>query len=103
MLKTALRNSNDRGVGLRLTTRGGAADREPAKHPRGVGGCAEAPGVLSHLGHKVRLERTYERFLELPVPVVLMIMWLAGLVLVGLCALAFYFVFRSLVLVVAGV
>jgi hypothetical protein len=37
-----------------------------------------------------RIERAYERFLELPVPVVLMVLWFAGLALLGLGALALY-------------
>jgi hypothetical protein len=36
------------------------------------------------------LERTYERFLELPVPLVLVGLWLAGAWLLGACALALY-------------
>ena len=32
---------------------------------------------------KGRIERAYERFLELPVPVVLVVLWLAGAVLLG--------------------
>jgi len=42
-----------------------------------------------------RIERSYESFLELPVPVVLVVLWLAGVPLVGvvplsLCAAALY-------------
>jgi hypothetical protein len=42
-----------------------------------------------------RIERLYESFLELPVPVVLVVLWLAGVPLVGvvplsLCAAALY-------------
>jgi hypothetical protein len=36
------------------------------------------------------LGRAYERFLELPPAVVLSVLWLAGLVIIGLCVLAFY-------------
>ena len=36
------------------------------------------------------LERGYERFLELPVPLVLVVLWFAGLALLGVCALALY-------------
>jgi type VI protein secretion system component VasF len=36
------------------------------------------------------LERAYGRFLELPVPVVLAVMWVVGVVLWGLCALLLY-------------
>ncbi len=39
---------------------------------------------------KVPTERAYEWFLELPVAIVLAILWFAGAVLVGLCALALY-------------
>lgn len=37
-----------------------------------------------------RIERAYERFLELPVTVVLVVLWLAGTALVGLCVLILY-------------
>ena len=37
-----------------------------------------------------KTKRAYESFLELPVPVVLALLWLAGLVLLGLCAAAPY-------------
>jgi hypothetical protein len=36
------------------------------------------------------LERAYERFLELPVPLVLVVLWLTGVMLLGACALALY-------------
>jgi len=43
---------------------------------------------------KRRIERmigqVYEWFLELPVPLVLVVLWLAGLVVLSLLALAFY-------------
>jgi hypothetical protein len=38
----------------------------------------------------------YERFLELPVPLLLAVLWLAGTVLMGLCGLALYFFWLSL-------
>jgi hypothetical protein len=34
--------------------------------------------------------RSYERFLELPVPLVLVAMWLAGLAPAGLCVMLAY-------------
>jgi hypothetical protein len=36
------------------------------------------------------IERLYESFLELPVPVVLVLLWLAGVVLLSLCAAVLY-------------
>ena len=42
---------------------------------------AKRPGII---------ERLYESFLEFPVPVVLALLWLAGIVLVGLCVEALY-------------
>ena len=39
----------------------------------------------------------FERFLVLPVPIVLLSMWLAGAALVGLCVLVLYHLFRGLV------
>ena len=35
-------------------------------------------------------DRTYEGFLELPVPVVLAVLWVAGAVLEGSCVAALY-------------
>jgi hypothetical protein len=37
-----------------------------------------------------RLERTYERFLELPGPAVLVMLWLLRIILMGICAAALY-------------
>jgi hypothetical protein len=37
-----------------------------------------------------RVERACERFLQLPVPIVLGLLWLVGAVPVGLCAVALY-------------
>jgi hypothetical protein len=34
--------------------------------------------------------RTYERFLQLPVPLVLVVLWLAGLAVLSSLALVFY-------------
>jgi hypothetical protein len=42
---------------------------------------AKQPGIV---------ERLYESFLEFPVPVVLALLWLAGVVLLGLCVAALY-------------
>jgi hypothetical protein len=36
------------------------------------------------------IERSYESFLELPVPVVLVLLWLAGVVTLSLCVAALY-------------
>jgi hypothetical protein len=40
--------------------------------------------------HPGRIQRAYESFLDLPVPVVLVVLWLAGVVLLSLCAAALY-------------
>jgi hypothetical protein len=39
---------------------------------------------------KGRIVGAYERFLDLPVTIVLVVLWLAGIGLVVLCALALY-------------
>jgi hypothetical protein len=44
----------------------------------------------------------YERFLELPVAVVLLVMWAAGTVLLGACALVAYAGVSALVGIVIG-
>ena len=36
------------------------------------------------------VNKAYEWFLKLPVPVVLAVCWLAGVVLIGLCVVALY-------------
>jgi hypothetical protein len=41
--------------------------------------------------HDPALGLVYERFLELPVPIVLAVMWLAGAALIGFCGLALYY------------
>jgi hypothetical protein len=49
---------------------------------------------------RVSLERGYERFLELPVPVVLVVLWVAGVVLEVLCVVELYSLYwNGLVLV----
>jgi hypothetical protein len=40
--------------------------------------------------YRVELGRTYERFLELPTLVVLLLLWLAGVVLEALCVAELY-------------
>jgi hypothetical protein len=44
----------------------------------------------------------YEWFLELPVPVVLLVLWVGGVALVGACALLAYATISTLVGIVAG-
>lgn len=41
--------------------------------------------------HASPLARAYERFLELPVPIVLAALWLAGAAFMGACGLALYY------------
>jgi hypothetical protein len=41
--------------------------------------------------HDPALGLVYERFLELPVPIVLAVMWLAGVALLSACGLALYY------------
>jgi beta-lactamase regulating signal transducer with metallopeptidase domain len=38
-----------------------------------------------------RIARAYERFWEMPVAFLLVVLWLAGVALMGLCALVLYF------------
>jgi hypothetical protein len=40
--------------------------------------------------YRAELGRTYERFLELPVPVVILVLWAVGVVLEVLCVTALY-------------
>jgi hypothetical protein len=49
-----------------------------------------------------RIGQAYERFLELPVWVVLSVMWVGGVVLLGACALVVYAVASVVVRIAAG-
>ena len=49
------------------------------------------------------LARLYERFLELPVPMVLAVLWLAGAALMGAYGLALYYLWLLVVEAVAGI
>ncbi len=55
-----------------------------------------APTVFAGIG------LAYEWFLELPVPVVLMVLWVGGVALLGACALLAYAAISTLVGIVAG-
>ncbi len=48
------------------------------------------------------LERGFERFLELPVPLVLVVLWFAGLVILGSLGLVVYLYGALLVRVLTG-
>ncbi len=51
---------------------------------------------------KQAVEQAYERFLELPVPLVLAVLWFAGLTILGFIGLALYLYGMSLVRVLVG-
>jgi hypothetical protein len=50
----------------------------------------------------IRIGLAYEWFLELPVALVLLVMWMAGTALLGACALLMYAGISALVGMVAG-
>ena len=54
---------------------------------------ADPPLLMERLPKytSVLLRVVYEWFLELPVPVVLAVIWLVGAALIGLCGAALYF------------
>ena len=52
--------------------------------------------------HDPSLARVYERFLELPVPLVLAVMWLVGAAFISVCGQTLYYYFWLLLQVVAG-
>jgi hypothetical protein len=52
--------------------------------------------------HDSLITRVYEWFLELPVPIVLAAMWLAGAALMGLCGAALYSSWLALQAVAGG-
>ena len=59
-------------------------------------------GMESTPKHTPLLLRVYEQFLELPVPIVLAVMWLAVAALIGLCGLALYLLLWLLLQALAG-
>jgi len=68
---------------------------------------AEAVGIAAGSASNAtptpkRLAQAYERFLEMPVWAVLAVMWVAGAVLLGSCALALYMVGSLVVGTIAG-
>ncbi len=72
--------------GPETATRGEAVRQEP-----------RAPARLP-----LSIGRTYERFLELPPALVLLVMWVAGVALLGSIALVLYSTAWALVRAVAG-
>jgi hypothetical protein len=52
--------------------------------------------VRARIPSKGWVSRAYQWFLELPVPIVLAVLWLAGVVLMGLFVLALYLVWLLL-------
>ena len=55
-------------------------EKKPVRTETGIG----TSQTTAHVGG------LYEGFLELPGPIVLLVLWLAGAALIGLCALALY-------------
>jgi hypothetical protein len=51
---------------------------------------------------KERIERIYERLLRLPLPVILAVLWLGGIVLLGSCVLVIYLYISALVRMLLG-
>jgi hypothetical protein len=60
------------------------------------------PSMASTPKHTPLLLRVYEQFLELPVPIVLAVMWLAGAALISLCGLALYLLWLLLQALAGG-
>jgi hypothetical protein len=52
--------------------------------------------------HQGRLVRSYEWFLELPVPILLGAMWLAGVGLISACVLVLYLLWLAMERVLGG-
>jgi hypothetical protein len=52
--------------------------------------------------HDLPLARVYEWFLELPVPLVLAMMWLAGVAFISVCVLVLYSFWWSLQAIAGG-
>jgi hypothetical protein len=71
------------------------------QNSRGAAVIASAPTPSHGQGTStpllVAIGSAYERFLEMPVAFVLGVMWLAGAVLMGSCALALYLVVSALI------
>jgi hypothetical protein len=74
----------------------GAKQIERKKSPTGK--ASPATTTYEHLldsKSKGSIARAYERYLQLPVPVVLASLWLVGTVPIALCVLAFYLLWLS--------
>ncbi len=76
-------------------------------HTNVLASTAQAEGIAAGLSSTAaptpkRMTRAYEGFLELPHLVVLALLWVAGAVLLGSCALGVYMVGSLLVRVLAG-
>jgi hypothetical protein len=74
-----------------------APTKEKTKDTPTTKGGTTAASVVSE-----GMRLAYERFLEMPVPVVLVVMWVSGIALLGACALLAYAVKSVLVGMVAG-
>ncbi len=72
--------------------------KPPTTKPRTT--AAPAPRTAAPVPTGIGL--AYERFLELPVAVVLLVMWVAGVVLLGACALVVYAAVSAVVVIVMG-
>ena len=84
------------------------SDEAQAVHTNVFASTAEAPGIAAEGSSSTgaptpkRMARAYERFLGLPVVVVLAVMWVAGATLLGSLALALYIVSSVLLRAVIG-
>jgi hypothetical protein len=54
------------------------------------------------MNRKERIKRSYERFWMLPRPVLLLVMWVGGMVLLGSCVLGIYVYVSALVRMLLG-
>ena len=88
MASTMTVNSDPKAGEERLVGLGEASPEELEKAPTSGGSEGLRPEVL--VPQPKGVGGAYARFLELPVPIVLSVLWLAGVVLIGLCVLALY-------------
>jgi hypothetical protein len=65
-------------------------------------GVSKLPVVFKKARIKRAIEQAYRRFLELPVPLVLVVLWFAGLAILGSLGLVLYLYGASLVRVLTG-
>ena len=99
----ALQGLRDQGRGSQRVMNSTTGERAPEEvlpttqeAPEATPARPRSPSPASAAPSSVGVESLYGRFLELPVALVLVVMWLAGAALMGTCVLVMYLVASAL-------